>query len=544
MVNWKLSDKQKRPELFVRRASGLTREFGLFDTFAFNTLGYALGLVVMVTPLFVGGLFPGANIITTLLIGTIFTVFNGLCYGLLAAAMPRSGGDYVYNGRILHPAIGFMSNWGFTWSQFLGVGIYTAYITNYVLSAALLTVGYQTGNSWMINFGGLIAKPLYTWGIGTAILVVITLILLLPTKWVRRILTWGLIIASVGSFVTLAVFLPYTHDQFVQIFNNFMLSTVNLSDAYNSVITVAQNQGYAAASPSLFAAILAIPIGYWVYIGFTYSVYIGGEVKEPQKNQNKAILLSLLFGFVFFAATFAAYYNVVGSNFNDAIAYLNLNNPSANPIPVPPVVSFFAGLLAGNPLLNAFIGASFFLWTFLLVIVIMTICVRNVFAWSFDRVMPEKLAAVSKSGSPWVANITIALIGWVLMTLYEFTSFFTYVVNYIVLFSICFWITGVSALVFPYVRKDMFESAPEIVKKKVLGLPLVSLAGLINIVLFSLILYSSFLLPAFSGPVGPASTGFVVGIYASGVIIYYIARGYRRRFGIDLDLLHKEVPPE
>jgi amino acid transporter len=174
----------------------------------------------------------------------------------------------------------------------------------------------------------------------------------------------------------------------------------------------------------------------------------------------------------------------------------------------------------------------------------MTICVRNVFAWSFDRVIPEKISAVSKAGQPWVASVTIALIAWVLMALYVFTPFFTYTVNYIVIFSICFWITGVSALVFPYVRKDLFDDAPEIVKKKIAGIPLISVTGLISVILFSLILYSSFELPAFSGPVGPYATGFVVGIYASGIAIYYVARAYRKRSGIDLDLLHKEVPPE
>jgi uncharacterized membrane protein (DUF485 family) len=90
----------------------------------------------------------------------------------------------------------------------------------------------------------------------------------------------------------------------------------------------------------------------------------------------------------------------------------------------------------------------------------------------------------------------------------------------------------------------MFDAAPELVKKKIAGIPIVSISGLISVVLFSLILYSSFALPAFSGPVGPAATGFVVGIYVAGLIIYYLARAYRRRSGIDLDLLHKEVPPE
>ena len=530
--------------MFVRKASGLTREFGLFDTFAFNTLGFALGLDIMVVPLFVGGLFPGASISGMLIIGTVLTIFNGLCYGLLAAAMPRSGGDYVYNGRILHPAIGFMSNWGFTWSQFLGIGIYTAWITNYALSSALLTLGYQTGSTAVVNFGTLIATPMYTFGIGTVVMAVVLFILLLPTRTVRRILTVGMLIAAIGSFATLGIFLVSSNQQFVQIFNAFMLKTVNLPNAYNSVIATATTQGYSIPPPSLSATILSIPIGYWVYIGFTYSVYIGGEVKEPQKNQSRAILAALAFGFIFFMAIFAAYYNVVGSNFNDAVGYLNLNNPSALPIPVPPVLNFFAGILAGNPLLNALVGVSFFLWTFLLLIVMMTICVRNVFAWSFDRVIPEKISAVSKAGQPWVASVTIALIAWVLMALYVFTPFFTYTVNYIVIFSICFWITGVTALVFPYVRKDLFDDAPEIVKKKIAGIPFISVTGLISVILFSLILYSSFELPAFSGPVGPYATGFVVGIYASGIVIYYIARAYRKRSGIDLDLLHKEVPPE
>ena len=539
-----MTERQKRPEMFVRRASGLTREFGLFDAFAFNTLGFALGLVIMVTPLFVGGLFPGASIFGMLIIGTVLTVFNGLCYGLLSAAMPRSGGDYVYNGRILHPAIGFMSNWGFTWSQFLGIGIYTAWITNYALSSAILTLGYQTADTGLVSLGSLISTPLYTWAVGTVVMASVLVILLLPTRWVRRILTWGMVIAAIGSFATLVIFLSYSHQQFIQIFNDFMMKTVNLPNAYDSVINTATAQGYSVPPASLIATILSIPIGYWVYIGFTYSVYIGGEVKEPQKNQNRAILLSLLFGFIFYAATFGAYYNVVGSNFNDAIAYLNLNNPSANPIPVPPVVNFFAGILAGNPILNALVGVSFFLWTYLLLIVMMTICVRNVFAWSFDHVIPEKLSAVSKHGQPWVASVTIAFVAWVLMGLYVFTPFFIYVVNYTVIFSICFWITGVSALVFPYVRKDMFDAAPEVVKRKILGIPVVSIAGLISVILFSLILYSSFALPAFSGPVGPYATGFVVGIYAAGVLIYYAARSYRKRAGIDLDLLHKEVPPE
>jgi hypothetical protein len=82
------------------------------------------------------------------------------------------------------------------------------------------------------------------------------------------------------------------------------------------------------------------------------------------------------------------------------------------------------------------------------------------------------------------------------------------------------------------------------VKWRVFGIPLITIAGLVNLFLFSLILYSSFRLPAFSGPVGPVAIAFLVGIYVSGLVIYFIVASIRRRQGIDLNLLYSEIPPE
>src|SRR3954452_5790594 len=98
--------------LFLRRSSGLVREFGGRGVFVFNTIGYALGLVLAVVPLLMAGAVPEANVLLTVLLGTILTVANALTYGYLSAAMPRSGGEYVYLGRVVHPVAGFTANWG------------------------------------------------------------------------------------------------------------------------------------------------------------------------------------------------------------------------------------------------------------------------------------------------------------------------------------------------------------------------------------------------------------------------------------------------
>ena len=150
--------------------SGLRREYGLWDTFVFNTVGYALGLVLAVTPFFAGSVFPGRNVLVVLTIGTALTLFNGLMYGGLAGAMPRSGGEYIYNGRVLHPAVGFVTNWGFTWSQLLGLAIYTQWSVDHAVSVALGTMAYSLDSPGLLRVASWVERPWATFLIATALL--------------------------------------------------------------------------------------------------------------------------------------------------------------------------------------------------------------------------------------------------------------------------------------------------------------------------------------------------------------------------------------
>lgn len=532
------------PQLFARKSSGLIREFGIFDTLSFNVIGYALGLVLAITPFFAGSLFPGANIFLIVIVGTIFALFNGLVYSLLAGAMPRSGGEYVYIGRILHPAIGFMASWGFTWSQFLGIGIYTQWTVNYGLAVSFATLGHALGSESLLNAGVYIAEPRPSFLLGTLLLISVVAVLLCGMRFLRRFLNVFFVIAMLGTIITLFVFLGSSHEEFVTAFNAFMLSTAQLENAYEAMIQLATDNGWSPTEQSFGAVLLALPLGYWIYIGFTYSAYVGGEVKEPQNTQNYGILGSLALGFVFYIAIMGAYYAVVGTDFNNAAAYLE-RNTEVNPLPVAGVLNFFAGLLTTNPILLIPMDISFFLWNYLLLFVMVTICVRNMFAWSFDQIMPVALTKVTeKSRSPSVATITVAVIAWVLLWASIFTSLFDYIFNYIAIFAIAFWITSWAAILLPYRKRDLFESAPDMVKRRVFGIPLITIAGVVNLVLFTIILYSSYTLPAFAGAVGKEAVAFVLGIYVVGLVIYFVAAAIRNQQGVNLNLLYSEIPPE
>src|SRR6516225_9987702 len=44
-------------------------------------------------------------------VGGLAALCGALCYAELAAALPRSGGEYHFLSRIFHPALGFMAGW-------------------------------------------------------------------------------------------------------------------------------------------------------------------------------------------------------------------------------------------------------------------------------------------------------------------------------------------------------------------------------------------------------------------------------------------------
>jgi basic amino acid/polyamine antiporter, APA family len=530
--------------LFVRQSSGLIREFRPADVFVFNTLGYALGLVLMVVPTFISGLWPEQNVLLVILIGTILTVFNALMYGYLAGVMPRSGGDYVYLSRVVHPVAGFTANWGFTWSQFLGLGLYSAFAVNFGIAIALATLGSAIGNDTLVDWSVSVSGDWWVFLLGAGILVLVLFVLCLNTRVIRNLFMICFIPALIGTFVTLGVLFTTSKEEFVSRFNAFMAENAD-GQTYQGIIDQASGAGFSLGDATFWGALLAIPLGYWIYIGFTYSAYIGGEVKQASKTQPRMIMATLLFAFLVYMLAFWRYYDIVGQDFTNSVVYLNNNTDDGSGIPVSPVLNFFVGLMTGSTVLNVIMGVSFILWNVLLLFVIGMICTRNIFAWSFDGVAPRQLSTVGeRTHAPWVAAILISIVAIVLLALYVFTSFFTIVVNYIVIFSVAFWMASFAAILLPYRRRDLFEQAPESVKRKILGIPVMTLLGIGNLILFSLILYSSFDTPAFSGPTGNRAIAFVVGIYVSGVVLYYISRAVQLRRGVNLDLLYKEIPPE
>ncbi|SKA97773.1 basic amino acid/polyamine antiporter, APA family [Prosthecobacter debontii] len=208
----------------------------MIGTGVFTSLGYQ-----------VGGLPSGFAILALWAVGGICAFCGALAYGELAAALPRSGGEYHFLSRIFHPAAGFVAGW---LSATVGFAAPIAL-------AAMAFGKYFTG-----IFSGFSALHL---SIGVSILV--TLVHMRGIQVAARfqnLATWGK--------VTLILV--------------FIIAGALLGEG--QPITFSPVPGDAALLTSHSFAVSLVYVMY-AYAGWNAATYIIGEIREPAKNVPRAI---------------------------------------------------------------------------------------------------------------------------------------------------------------------------------------------------------------------------------------------------------------
>jgi amino acid transporter len=119
---------------------------------------------------------------------------------------------------------------------------------------------------------------------------------------------------------------------------------------------------------------------------------------------------------------------VFNYDFLAAYSYLKYNHPEVldqilGGKPAPDAsVPFYLSLVYPNPVVAMLIGLAYFLWYLNTAIPCWVAAIRGFFAFSFDRVHPEKLAEVSpRFAAPTWANHVTAILGFlgVILTYFE-----------------------------------------------------------------------------------------------------------------------------
>src|SRR6266550_3952965 len=94
-------DMARAPALFLRNATGLVKGWSAFDAFGYSFLSVNLITLGMFYSLAVFAFVPDGSVLSTLLLSGVAMTFLCITYAGLIAVMPRAGGDYVWQTRIL-----------------------------------------------------------------------------------------------------------------------------------------------------------------------------------------------------------------------------------------------------------------------------------------------------------------------------------------------------------------------------------------------------------------------------------------------------------
>jgi len=533
--------------VFLRKASGVYRSWSPFDGWTYNVL--AMNVVVMIAFTYYTAtyLFPGGSLVWAILICGAFCVLEGITYAILTATMPRSGGDYIYQSRILGGGIGSVLAFtaivsaGAMWMAIAGW-----FGSTVVVAPFLVLMGGTFDIQWMSDLG--------EWFITPDGFFVMTLLVI---AWAALVNIWGMrpyallqrwffVVGVIGLGVMLVVLAINDHASFVEKFNAFMSSHFDQAGAYQNVLDTAKEQGYAPDMTSNWTSTLAIvPLAAFSLIYVAWGVAQGGEIKHGNSLRAQMIQMpgAEVFSAIVAAVLSALLVSRIGTDFLGSVGYLYTEAPDAYPLPVAPLFGAFVGALAENGALLILVAIAFNAWFWMWHPNITLAASRVMLAMSFDRILPDKVGSVHKSThTPVFAILIFSAICVVFGYLYSYTSFWELTLATAALNILCFGVTNLAGALMPYRKPELYRDSPA-ANWKIAGIPVITITGFIFVAFTVWILYKVLADAAYAIN-STRSLVFMGILYAIAIAIYVIGKVRRQRQGINVNVVYAQIPVE
>lgn len=520
---------------YTRKATGLVREGSLLEMMVVNGAaiqGISLGLSVGF--FFAAVAFPGANLVLALVIALVCSLFVWFSFSLLAVAMPRVGGDYVYNSRVLHPAIGMATNFTlFILTPLLGAfGIY--YICNIGLGSAFDTIGATTGNHWWLTAATTVNSKTWSTCIAIGAGVVLTVLSLWGTKKVLRFMFWAYVLAILGLIVATLAMLFTSRASFIHTIESFAGH-----GAYAKTVAAGQKAGLYGHGYSFSHTLGAIFTMESVTTAAWYSIYLNGEMKGA--GQRRRQLWSIVGGGAFQGVALLVcgiiFLNTAGVHFFTSATAGNFSVQNAS------YFSLFSALASGSSVLAVFIALAFLGTLPAYFYGSIQMAQRAPLVWAIDGLAPASVGRVSdRTHTPWVAILVALALYIVGVVWYDVNPNILTVFTYAILFTaVPMLICNVAGLLLPYRRPDLYRGTPA--DWRLLGVPVIVVAsfGAVLFDLFVIVIIIPFHTEIGITHVWIAYAAVLV-THALGAAWYFAAKAIQARRGIDLSLAYKTIP--
>ncbi len=590
------------PSLFLRNATGLVKGWSAFDAFTYSFMSVNLVTLGMFYSLAVFAYVPTASPVLSILIAAIAVTFLAVAYAALIAVMPRAGGDYVWQTRVLDGLPGIITGAitggvaSYLVAQAVGLDSTIALVAGVIGLVAGGFIGRMRGGigfvlaatgwwfilaMWAPIYGAILKleffQPLAAllgstagvdfFGSDTGTLVV-SLIVIGLTSWLvalgmagyARIQRVCLYLGLIGFAIMAILMLVSSQDQFRAAFDTANMRMFGVAGAYDKTIAdAATNDAFTGSleplamgtdlTATLGAAVVMLPFMlFWILYPNWGSTLYGevrgsGDFRKVLNGMLGGIWVTAILAIVFVllaAKTFGwLFFNATNANFINWFYGYTTTDPTVPIWSYPPLL---ASYLIDVPIFQIAMVVLFAAWFLGWSGTLFLSSTRMIFAAAFDRILPERAAQVSEGrGVPVTALLFIMIPAIVVSVIYSFSADFrALTLDATLVIAVTFLGSTVAATILPWWKPQLFDNSP-IARLKI---P-ITVASLIISVILAYTIYLWLTDALYGIGVGNANSIIFLGVlYGLAAIVYVAARVYRRSQGVDLDAIHAEIPAE
>jgi basic amino acid/polyamine antiporter, APA family len=531
--------------LFTRRATGLVRDVSPLEQTVFAILTAPFPWVLAIAIFWTFSAYPGGNLYVGYGLGYLCGLFAAIAIGMLATTMPRSGGDYILNGRTIHPLVGLISSFWFTVNVLVSIAFITETLIVGALAPSFVAIGAIGHHKTLLDWGTTLESS-KNWLFVAGIIGIILCCAVVGSGWKfsLRFQNWAFLLGMLGMAVAFVLLLVETGGSFVDHFNSFAQQYTHKADSYHYLINQATADGInvnPGTNWSNTIPVVGAVMGFSIYTWF--GINIGGEVQQARTWKFSAGMIAAVFvnflGVLIFTLLFV---HSFGGKFFTAIN--SLNGGTHYPFPTPPFYVFLVAIAGNSEAVAWVLGISLvsvmlgLLWLNLLQ------PVRAMFAYAFDGVFPLKVAHIERRTHVPIVAVVLTLgfsIGLYAWAVYGSSLFKVYVVA-IVLALVPMLLMSISAMILPWRRRQLWESS--VMNIRLGPVPLITIAGVFSFAaaLFCLVIFLHYPGLGLSHPWDAAKYLAIIG--GAAIVVWFVASYVRSQQGMSLAKTTAEIPPE
>jgi APA family basic amino acid/polyamine antiporter len=468
-----------------------------------------IGAGIHVVPFMIQRNVPGIGpyVLPAYVFGALPAVLAGLAYAVLASAMPRAGGSYVYASRALSPYLGFIASFSQWFALSVATGVVAYLVVPFLRDIALAL-------SWSGPAAALDGGPARL-AVSLGLLWTSVLLNVRGVKPYERLMVPLMFLTFLLGFVVIAA--GFAFDQ---------------GDFGAALAREGRSLPVGAAAPLTLGVLLpASALLFSSFIGFDSIAQAGGEAKNPGRNLPLAIAISVGAAGVFYMLFAAAVYHAVPWSFiaQEASAR-DLSAPGLLGYLLPPwataVMVSGAALALAKDVPPMLLSVS-----------------RLMFAWAEDGIFPRAVGAVhQRFRTPHVAVLLSGLVATLgVLGAHLAGDFFLGVDILVTAMLVNFLLMAVSVLTLPGRNPDLARDV-KVLPSLHVQRPLFALAVLVLGLFLAVHTHKDLTAPARAWYF--RSTPLWLIVMALGTLVYVREVTALRRAGVDLRARFAALPPE